>query len=160
MTVSMNAVGYGTVAVTALVLVLARSPAERSAAAGALSARPQAVPAYSAALARRLADAVGPDAPPGVAEGGGVRLRSVGFTRPGAGPVAGEPSFPPGPGVDVVTANCMSCHTPGQILTQPKLTRAEWVGEVAKMVTVYKAPVDQADVPAIVAYLTALPIAP
>jgi len=113
-----------------------------------------AVPAYSAALNRQLAAyaaAVGPSAPKTEAEAGGIKLRSVGFEIPTAGR-----AFPPGPHLDAMNNNCMSCHTPGMILNQPKLTRAEWAGEVTKMINVYKAPVDAADVPAIVDYLAAL----
>jgi cytochrome c5 len=64
-------------------------------------------------------------------------------------------ALPPGPNVDVVTANCTGCHSPSMILTQPRLTRAAWEGEVTKMVKVYKAPVAEADMPVIVDYLVA-----
>ena len=39
------------------------------------------------------------------------------------------------------------------VWNQPNLTRAAWQAEVEKMRAQYKAPVDPADVPAIVAYL-------
>jgi hypothetical protein len=42
------------------------------------------------------------------------------------------------------------------ILTQPPLAKAAWEAEVAKMRNVYKAPVDEKDVPTIVDYLTAV----
>ena len=71
-----------------------------------------------------------------------------------------ERAFPAGPGVELVTNNCTACHSPGMILTQPKLTRAEWTGEVNKMVRVYKAPVRQEDVAGIVDYLAELKVAP
>lgn len=64
-------------------------------------------------------------------------------------------AFPPGPGVDTVSANCAACHSPGMILYQPNLPKAAWEGEVNKMIKIYKAPVAAADVPAIVAYLAA-----
>ena len=117
-------------------------------------APPSTVPAYSAALNRQIAAyaaAVGPNAPKAETEVGGIKLRSVGFEIP-----AGGRAFPPGPNLEAMNTNCVSCHTPGMILTQPKLTRAEWTGEVTKMINVYKAPVDAADVPAIVEYLAAL----
>lgn len=85
----------------------------------------------------------------------GVTLRSLGVELPTA-----ERGFPPGPGAELVAANCVACHTPGMILNQPALTRAEWTGEVVKMAKVYKAPVAEADMPAIVAYLAGLPAAP
>jgi hypothetical protein len=39
------------------------------------------------------------------------------------------------------------------VLNHSNLTKAAWEREVHKMITTYKAPVDEADVPAIVAYL-------
>ena len=111
-------------------------------------------PQYSLDLDKRLAArqaAVGPNAPKASATANGVELRSVGFEIPTDGR-----AFPPGPHVEAMNSNCQSCHTPGMILTQPKLTRAEWTGEVTKMINVYKAPVDPAEVPAIVDYLASL----
>ena len=64
-------------------------------------------------------------------------------------------ALPPGPNVEVVTQNCTACHSPSMILTQPRLTRVAWEGEVAKMIKVYKAPVEASAVPAIVDYLVA-----
>jgi cytochrome c5 len=116
----------------------------------------QPVPAYSAALNKQIAAyaaVVGPNAPKAETEIAGIKLRSVGFEIPTTGQ-----ALPPGPNLEVVSNNCQSCHTPGMILTQPKLTQAEWTGEVTKMINVYKAPVEQADVPAIVAYLAALKV--
>ena len=115
-------------------------------------------PAYSQALNAQLAAfaaQAGPKAPKAVVEAAGITLRSVGFELPTDGR-----AFPPGPGADVMAGNCVSCHTPGMILTQPALTRAEWTGEVTKMVKVYKAPIEDADIPAIVTYLASLKVAP
>lgn len=61
-------------------------------------------------------------------------------------------AFPPGPGMDTVTANCVSCHSPGMILNQPNLPRAAWEGKVKKMINVYKAAVETVDIPTIAAY--------
>jgi hypothetical protein len=63
--------------------------------------------------------------------------------------------LPVGPGVEAVTTNCLACHSPAMILTQPRLTRKVWEAEVEKMAKVYKAPIDQAAVPQIVDYLVA-----
>jgi cytochrome c5 len=63
--------------------------------------------------------------------------------------------LPGGRGVETVTTNCLACHSPSMILTQPRLTRKAWEGEVEKMAKVYKAPIDQAAVPQIVDYLVA-----
>jgi cytochrome c5 len=59
----------------------------------------------------------------------------------------------PGPGSDVVNNNCLSCHSAGMVLNQPALTAATWQAEAEKMIHVYKAPIDEKDVPAIVDYL-------
>jgi cytochrome c5 len=64
--------------------------------------------------------------------------------------------LPDGAGRDVVENNCFTCHSAGMILTQPPLAKAAWAAEVAKMRNVYKAPIDEKDVPAIVDYLTAV----
>jgi mono/diheme cytochrome c family protein len=61
-----------------------------------------------------------------------------------------------GPGLAAVQGNCLACHSAGMILTQPTMPKAAWQAEVAKMRSVYKAPVDDKDVPAIVDYLTAV----
>lgn len=86
------------------------------------------------------------------ASGGGFTLRSVQVDIPSGGRM-----YPgTGPAADTMNANCAACHSAGMVLTQPHLTRAEWEGEVNKMRSVYKAPVDAADVPAIVDYLASV----
>jgi hypothetical protein len=65
-------------------------------------------------------------------------------------------TFPPGPGSDAVTNNCLACHSAGMVLDQPALSKAAWTAEVDKMITAYKAPVAPEDVGAIVDYLTNL----
>ena len=42
------------------------------------------------------------------------------------------------------------------VLTQPEMTRAEWQGEVNKMVKTYHAPVSPEDAAAVVEYLAQL----
>ena len=61
--------------------------------------------------------------------------------------------FPAGAGADAINNNCRACHSPAMILTQPPLKHEEWVKEIDKMRTTFKAPVNDADVPAILAYL-------
>ncbi len=77
----------------------------------------------------------------------------VAFTNTSVDLPAATATLPPGPGADLVAANCIGCHSPEMILTQPRLTKVAWEGEVAKMIKIYKAPIAQADVPPIVAYL-------
>ena len=58
-----------------------------------------------------------------------------------------------GPGADAINGNCLACHSTGMVLNQPTLPKPVWEAEIAKMRNVYKAPVVEADVPAIVDYL-------
>ena len=63
----------------------------------------------------------------------------------------------PGPGLDVVQANCGACHSADYITTQPRPLpdpHAFWQAEVVKMRNVYGAPIDEAEIPKIVEYLT------
>ena len=80
-----------------------------------------------------------------------LTLKSVDVTLPDS-----DRELPDGAGLAAVQGNCISCHTPGMILTQPALPKAAWEDEVAKMRNVYKAPVSEKDVPDIVTYLTAV----
>jgi hypothetical protein len=82
----------------------------------------------------------------------GVTLRSVSFDLPTDGQTFGE-----GKDAKVINTNCLGCHSAAMVLTQPKLSPAAWQGEVDKMRSQFKAPVEAADVPAIVAYLVNLP---
>ncbi|MGO9356995.1 MAG: c-type cytochrome [Xanthobacteraceae bacterium] len=67
-------------------------------------------------------------------------------------------AFRPGPNRDVMLANCAACHSSDFIATQPQGPRFKkefWQAEVNKMIKVYGAPIDDADVGKIVDYLTA-----
>src|ERR1700748_2878145 len=67
-------------------------------------------------------------------------------------------AFKPGPNLDVVQNNCSACHSSDYINTQPLNVKSKkdfWQAEVTKMIKVYGAPIDDADVPKIVAYLAA-----
>ena len=61
--------------------------------------------------------------------------------------------FKPGPGADVATANCLTCHSSAYVYTQPPLNKAQWTAEVNKMKAVYGAPIAAADVAPIADYL-------
>jgi cytochrome c551/c552 len=65
-------------------------------------------------------------------------------------------TFPAGPSADAVNNNCLSCHSVEMVLNQPAMPKAAWEAEVAKMRNVYKAPVAEGDVAAIVDYLNNL----
>ena len=76
-----------------------------------------------------------------------LTLKSVSIDLPDRGTMFS------GPGADVVNNNCLACHSAGMVLNQPVLPAAAWQAEAEKMIHVYKAPVDEKDVPAIVEYL-------
>ncbi|MDF0491339.1 hypothetical protein PX554_24800 [Sphingomonas sp. H39-1-10] len=90
-------------------------------------------------------------APPGVSANG-FTLTSAAIELP-----IDDAMYPAGPNADVINRNCASCHSPSMAMTQPPLTKAQWTATVTKMREAYHAPVPAADVPAIVAYLTAMP---
>jgi mono/diheme cytochrome c family protein len=66
-------------------------------------------------------------------------------------------AFRPGPNLEVVQANCAACHSSDYIATQPPMKdkKAFWQAEVTKMIKVYGAPIEEADVGKIVDYLAA-----
>src|SRR6516164_4802024 len=66
---------------------------------------------------------------------------------------AGDSMFPGGTRADAINNNCFACHSADMVLNQPALPKATWDAEVHKMITAYRAPVDEADVGAIVDYL-------
>ncbi|MBR1160373.1 c-type cytochrome [Bradyrhizobium elkanii] len=67
-------------------------------------------------------------------------------------------AFKPGPNLEVVQNNCTACHSADYVKTQPqgeKFKKDFWQAEVTKMIKVYGAPIDEADVGKIVEYLSA-----
>ena len=66
-------------------------------------------------------------------------------------------AFKPGPNLEVVQGNCAACHSADYIKTEPqgpKFKKDFWQAEVMKMIKVYGAPIDDADVGKIVEYLS------
>ncbi|WP_285711633.1 cytochrome c [Erythrobacter oryzae] len=61
--------------------------------------------------------------------------------------------LPEGPGRDAVIENCTACHSPSTMLQQPRVPREKWESIVGKMKKLYKAPIDDAAVHAIVDYM-------
>ena len=64
----------------------------------------------------------------------------------------------PGPNLEAAQNNCTACHSADYIQTQPrgpKFKKDFWQAEVTKMIKVFGAPIDDADVPKIVEYLAA-----
>ena len=67
-------------------------------------------------------------------------------------------AFKPGANLEVVQNNCTACHSADYIKTQPrgeKFKKEFWTAEVTKMIKVYGAPIEDADIGKIVDYLTA-----
>ena len=62
-------------------------------------------------------------------------------------------TFKPGPGADIAKNQCLICHSAEYISTQPRLPRAFWEANVAKMRDKYGALLPKEQVPALVDYL-------
>ncbi|MBF0561118.1 MAG: photosystem P840 reaction-center cytochrome c-551 [Alphaproteobacteria bacterium] len=61
-----------------------------------------------------------------------------------------------GNGMEMVQSTCSACHSVDYIvMNSPFLDRAKWEASVVKMKKVFKAVIDDKDVPTIVDYLTA-----
>ena len=88
-------------------------------------------------------------AKPATVSAHGLKLTSVSLDLP-----EDDMKYPAGPHADVINANCTACHSATMALYQPRLTAPEWTAEVNKMRQTYMAPVSEANVPDIVAYLT------
>ena len=88
------------------------------------------------------------DAAPSTVTAAGVTLTSESVILPGS-----SETFPGGAAAQVVNVNCVACHSADMILNQPALSKVAWQAEVTKMIKLYKAPVNETDVPAIVDYL-------
>lgn len=100
------------------------------------------------AAAPMTAPTATPAAAPSTVAAGGVTLHSVSVALP-----FGDRMFPGGAAAEAINDNCLACHSAGMVLNQPDLTRSTWQQEVEKMRSQYKAPIDERDVSAIVAYL-------
>lgn len=62
-------------------------------------------------------------------------------------------TFPPGPGEEAITDNCLACHSADHVLNQPPLDRDHWHEVVEKMIKAYKASITEEDAKTIVDYL-------
>ena len=91
-----------------------------------------------------------------------ISAASLGLATARAAPVSYKvpdetAAFKPGPNLEIVQGNCGACHSADYVVTQPQgpaFKKAFWEAEVTKMIKVYGAPIDEADVPKIVDYLT------
>jgi hypothetical protein len=59
------------------------------------------------------------------------------------------------PGVELVQANCLMCHSTEYVSTQPPMPRKFWEASVKKMKEKYGAPTPDVQVAALVDYLAA-----
>jgi hypothetical protein len=107
-------------------------------------------PASVLAGSRALAQNPPPAAAPSTVSAAGITLQSVSVDLPNS-----DRTFSGGAEADAINNNCLTCHSAGMVLNQPALTRSAWQQEVDKMRGQYKAPLNEADLPAIVAYLAA-----
>jgi sulfite dehydrogenase (cytochrome) subunit B len=93
-------------------------------------------------------------------------LATAAIAALGSGPVAAAAisyklpdetaAFKPGPNLEAVQNNCTACHSADYVQTQPrgpKYKKDFWQAEVTKMIKIYGAPINEADVPKIVEYL-------
>ncbi|WP_407176686.1 cytochrome c [Bradyrhizobium sp. STM 3562] len=67
-------------------------------------------------------------------------------------------AFKPGPNLDVVKNNCTGCHSADYVAVQPRNVKSKkdfWQAEVTKMIKLYGAPIDDADIGKILDYLVA-----
>ncbi len=122
----------GVIGIAAIALVVVGSSGSRT--------PPAATPAMASVAA------------PGSVAANGFTLASTSVVLPAEAAI-----FPAGPHADAVNANCTACHSASMALTQPALSADQWKATVTKMREVYKAPIAEQDVPAILAYLTAMP---
>ena len=86
--------------------------------------------------------------------GGSASAAPISYTLPDE-----TAAFKPGPNLEVVQNNCTARHSADYISTQPrgpKFKKDFWQAEVTKMIKVYGAPIDDADVGKIVDYLAAI----
>ena len=64
-------------------------------------------------------------------------------------------AYKPAAGVEVVQANCLTCHSTEYVSSQPPMPRKFWEANVKKMKEKFGAPIQDAQVAAIVDYLAA-----
>ena len=80
--------------------------------------------------------------------GVGLRAADVKFALP-----PDTAKLKPGPGVELATAQCLTCHSADYISTQPRLNGAQWQTSVLKMRDKYGAPIQTNRLDDLVGYL-------
>ena len=80
-----------------------------------------------------------------------VLIATTGAARAGEDAI----KLPDGHGKEAVQNNCFGCHSLDYpMMNSPFLDQKGWEAEVTKMMKAYGAPVNEADIPQIVTYLT------
>jgi cytochrome c553 len=59
----------------------------------------------------------------------------------------------PGPDANVASLYCAICHSADYIVRQPPMSASQWEAEVHKMITLYGAPISEADAKTIAEYI-------
>lgn len=111
----------------------------------------QTVGAVALLFALTLAAAIN-DPDSGTAKEAGFTLNSLSVELP-----MDEVLFSEGAEAEAMNNNCLACHSTEMIHYQPKLTRAQWEAIIKKMQDVYKAHINEDEVPALIAHLTSMP---
>lgn len=66
--------------------------------------------------------------------------------------------FPEGEGAEIANSQCLICHSALMVLSQPAQTSSQWQATINKMRSAYGAPLPAAQVDALAAYLSKLPL--
>jgi hypothetical protein len=64
-------------------------------------------------------------------------------------------AFKPGPGSNLATSLCLSCHSEAYVAMQPPLNKSVWTAEIVKMRNAYGAKISDDQVAPLADYLTA-----
>ncbi len=64
-------------------------------------------------------------------------------------------AFKPGPGSNLATSLCLSCHSEAYVAMQPPLNKTVWTAEIVKMRNAYGAKISDDQVAPLADYLTA-----
>jgi hypothetical protein len=91
-----------------------------------------------------------------------IGICSSGLVEAGAKPISYKlpdetAAFKPGLNLETVQNNCTACHSADYVQFQPRGAKFKedfWRAEVTKMIKVYGAPIEEADIGKIVDYLT------
>jgi hypothetical protein len=87
-----------------------------------------------------------------------LALSTVAFVRAAEVSIVLPPetgTYKKAPGIELMQANCLMCHSSEYVASQPPMPRKFWEASVKKMKEKFGAPTPDAQVAALVDYLTA-----